>query len=80
MGNMGYCRFRNTKRDLNECLMTLHDEERLSGYEWRACYGMFKEFLNFCFEVGILEEDQDEVMERLEDYMIEEVEDHFEVE
>ena len=80
MANMSYCRFRNTKIDLNDCLTTLYDGERLSGDEWRACNGMFKEFLNFCFEVGILEENQDEVLERLADYMIEEVDDHFEVE
>lgn len=54
MPNMSYCRFTNTRSDLNECLDAICDNKMLSGFEVRAGINMFKEFLDFCQEHGII--------------------------
>ena len=54
MPNMGYCRFTNTRSDLNECLDAIRSDERLSGFEVRAGINMFKELLDFCRDYGIV--------------------------
>ena len=40
MGNMSYCRFENTSKDLEDCIQALHDFEEkcnnLSSYEVEA--------------------------------------------
>jgi hypothetical protein len=36
MGNMGYCRFQNTLRDLEDCDHALYSEEELSEEEIMA--------------------------------------------
>ena len=66
MANMSYCRFNNTKIDLDECLSVLEDEEKLSEDEFRKCKYMFKNFIDFLETQGIIEDD--EVWERLDDY------------
>ena len=53
MSNMSYCRFTNTRSDLNDCLDAICRDERLSGFEVRAGINMFKEFLDFCRDYGI---------------------------
>lgn len=57
MANMGYCRFRNTRTDLRECIETLQDREALSSEEFRACKRMFEEITDFLLEEGIIEDD-----------------------
>ena len=54
MPNMSYCRFTNTWSDLNGCLDAICNDERLSGLEVRAGINMFKEFLDFCRDHGII--------------------------
>ena len=54
MPNMGYCRFTNTRSDLNECLDAIRSDKRLSGFEVRAGINMFKELLDFCRDYGIV--------------------------
>lgn len=73
MANMSYCRFRNTRLDLNDCLQTLSDgdfdgEGGLSEEEHRACVKMFQYFIEFCVDNDIIEEDE-ELEERLEEFL-----------
>ena len=47
MSNMSYCRFINTRTDLNDCLDSLRHDERMSEMEVREGRNMFEEFLTF---------------------------------
>ena len=74
MANMSYCRFHNTRLDLEDCLDAINNEERLSEEEARAGRLLFDDFLSFCKERGIIEDfDQEEIdtmfsrLERKED-------------
>lgn len=74
MANMSYCRFRNTRIDLEDCLDALREEKRLSYEEARAGRNLFDDILSFCKEQGIIEDfDQGEIdtlfsrLERKED-------------
>ena len=67
MANMSYCRFRNTRKDLDDCLEALRDREELSYEEFSACRRMFKEFIDFCLDEGIIEDD--DVHEKLNDFL-----------
>jgi len=63
MANMSYCRFRNTKEDLYDCLDTLDYGEELSDEEFKACKKMFNSFLDFCERRALIEVDHDRVEE-----------------
>ena len=67
MSNMSYCRFRNTTMDLEDCLYAIECEEELSKGEFDACKRMFRKFINFCIDEGIIEEDG-EIDDRLEEF------------
>lgn len=74
MANMSYCRFHNTRLDLEDCIEALRNEERLSSDEARAGRHLFDDFLSFCVDQGIIEDfDQEEIdtmfsrLERKED-------------
>lgn len=56
MPNMSYCRFTNTRTDLNDCLDTIRRDERLSEMEVRAGRNMFVEFLTFCRDYDIIDD------------------------
>lgn len=53
--NMSYCRFYNTRDDLEECLDAIREEKRISEEEARAGRWMFDDFLDFCRENGIID-------------------------
>lgn len=55
MSNMSYCRFTNTRSDLNDCLDAIREDKRLSDVEAKAGRWMFDEFLSFCREYGIID-------------------------
>ena len=55
MPNMSYCRFTNTRNDLQDCLEAIRQDRRLSDFEASAGRWMFDEFLSFCREYGIIE-------------------------
>lgn len=55
MANMSYCRFYNTRDDLEECLDAIREEKRISEEEARAGRWMFDDFLDFCRENGIID-------------------------
>ena len=68
MANMSYCRFHNTKNDLDDCLEALRDGARLSQDEFRKCKQMFNNFIELLLDEGIIEDENGELEERLEDY------------
>lgn len=55
MANMSYCRFRNTRDYLNDCLDALRESKLLSKDEAKAGRWMFEEFLDFCRENCIID-------------------------
>ena len=65
MSNMSYCRFTNTRSDLNDCLDALRQDDRLSGMEVRAGRNMFVEFLTFCRDYAISETYDKQLIEDL---------------
>ena len=54
MSNMSYCRFRNTEIDLIDCLEALEESDVQSWEEYAAMKCMFRAFLEFCEERGIV--------------------------
>lgn len=61
MANMSYCRFRNTRLDVLDCLGVIGliqegDESKLSEDETNAGEDMFKSILSFCLDMGIIDE------------------------
>lgn len=56
MVNMSYCRFYNTRLALNECLEAIQNGENLSDAEMDACKQMFRTFIDFCYSVDIIDE------------------------
>lgn len=72
MANMSYCRFRNTKSDLRDCLEALRYGEELSKEEYLACKWMFEDIFSFFNEQGIIDSDDewfDEFEERFDDFL-----------
>lgn len=67
MPNMSYCRFTNTRADLNDCLDSLRRDERLSKMEIHAGRNMFKEFLTFCGDYDIISGYDGEMLDALFD-------------
>ena len=71
MANMSYCRFRNTKGDLSDCLNALIQGETMSEEEAYAGKRMFKEFLTFCRDYDIIDsyyaENVDDLFNELEE-------------
>lgn len=65
MSNMSYCRFTNTRTDLNDCLDSLRRDERLSEMEVRAGRNMFMEFLTFCRDYDIIDDYDGELVRDL---------------
>ena len=71
MANMSYCRFRNTRSDLGDCLEALNEKEELSRDEARAAKRMFKDMLNFCEEHDIIANYDEDAIESMIDRLIE---------
>lgn len=56
MASMSYCRFRNVRSDLAECLDALEEGDTLSEEEAGSGVRMFRQFLNFCMDNDIIGE------------------------
>lgn len=72
MANMSYCRFRNTRNDLRDCLEALSDEKELSKEEYKACKWMFEDIFNFFNKQGIIDSDDEwfgEFEDRFDDFL-----------
>ncbi|MBS6217342.1 MAG: hypothetical protein KH704_10530 [Clostridiales bacterium] len=67
MSNMSYCRFTNTRSDLNDCLDAIREDKRLSDVEAKAGRWMFDDFLSFCREYGIIDSYDEETLRDLFD-------------
>lgn len=65
MANMSYCRFHNTRLDMEDCLEALRDEKRLSPSEARAGRNLFDDFLSFCVDQGIIDGFDGETVESM---------------
>ena len=48
MGNMPYCRFRNTLMDMRECYHAMYEGEELEGEEAEA----WKDIIDLCAAIG----------------------------
>jgi ribosome assembly protein YihI (activator of Der GTPase) len=68
MANMSYCRFHNTKNDLDDCLDALRDGTTLSKDEFRKCKQMFGKFIDFLLDEGVIEDEDGELEERLDEF------------
>lgn len=68
MANMGYCRFHNTRADLEDCLEALNENRTLSNEEFKACKQMFGMFIDFLYDEDIIEDEDGELDERLEEF------------
>ncbi len=65
--NMSYCRFRNTAEALDECLEALREEDIENRDDRYAAKQMFRVFLRFCLEFGIIDEFDDDQLEQFID-------------
>ncbi|QST02810.1 hypothetical protein IMZ31_19870 (plasmid) [Pontibacillus sp. ALD_SL1] len=67
MANMSYCRFENTKRDVEDCLDAVRDGDIASQHELEKAKGMFEDILLFLQANGIIDDyDGDELHETLQ--------------
>ena len=71
MANMSYCRFTNTRSDMEDCLEALRDEKPLSDFEVRAGKAMFKDILEACQNYGIIDAFDGDEIDRLFDNLLE---------
>lgn len=65
MANMSYCRFQNTRQDLADCIDAINQGETLSIDERKAGKRMFQQFLALCMDENIIEEYDEEELNRL---------------
>ena len=63
MANMSYCRFRNTRLDMEDCLDALREGKRLSSDEARAGRWMIDEILSYCQDSGIIDSYDGQMLE-----------------
>jgi hypothetical protein len=75
MSNMSYCRFHNTRMDLNDCLEAIDNEQIESKSEVQSGKSMFYAFLEYCKDKGIIEEYDEDYVEDLFDNALMEEED-----
>ena len=66
MGNMSYCRFENTARDLRDCLQALENGELddLSSYEKDG----LQQILSDCETIFFMKEEIEEAINKEENY------------
>lgn len=78
MTNMSYCRFRNTRTDVNDCLTALEDEEINSEEEATAAYRMLKNVLQWARGCEVIESyDDEELKDAVHDAMTYDLKDAF---
>ncbi len=68
MVNMAYCRFRNTRLAMKECINALENRESILEEELEACKRMFTDIVNYLYDEGIEIDDDafSEFFERLD--------------
>lgn len=70
MANMSYCRFQNTRGDVQDCLNALCMEKPLSRDEANAGRWMFDDILSYCRENGIIDSYDGETLEAVFDGLV----------
>ena len=70
MANMSHCRFNNTNLDLLDCLAEIEyvEDRKLSFNEFKCCKELFRRFIDFCYNEGIIEDENGELDDRLEEF------------
>lgn len=60
MANMSYCRFHNTRLDMDDCIEALKraewDDEKISKEEIRCCKMMFDTIIGYLDDEGLIDE------------------------
>ena len=60
MANMSYCRFHNTRLDMDDCIEALKraewDGEKISKEEVRCCKMMFDTIIGYLDDEGLIDE------------------------
>lgn len=60
MANMSYCRFHNTRLDMDDCIEALKraewDNEKISKEEVRYCKMMFDTIIEYLDDEGLIDE------------------------
>ena len=60
MANMSYCRFHNTRMDMNDCIEALRriedGDEDISKEEAKYCIWMFDSITDYLYDEGLLED------------------------
>ena len=72
MANMSYCRFQNTRNDMEDCLDALREEKPLSRDEANAGRWMIDDILDYCRDNGIIDSYDGETLEAVFDGLVEE--------
>jgi len=64
MGNMSYCRFENTAKDMRDCIYAIEERDvyELSSYEVKA----LEEFLILAHEITSMEPEIERILEYYE--------------
>lgn len=75
MSNMSYCRFTNTRGDMEDCLEAIRNEKNLSDFEAQAGKNMFQDILEFCQEYGIIDTFDNDVLQEIFRHLQEQIED-----
>ena len=56
MANMSYCRWHNTRIDVNDCFESFWDGRELSEEEYRCAKWMIKDICEFLVDTGVIED------------------------
>ena len=67
MGNMSYCRYENTSKDLNDCVNALWHADTSEQLSSRWEYSGLKNLLECCKEIVGLEDKINEILENRDD-------------
>lgn len=75
MANMSYCRFQNTRLDMEDCLDALREEKPLSRDEANAGRWMIGDILAYCRDNGIIDSYDGQMLEAVFERLVKEDED-----
>ena len=72
MANMSYCRFQNTRLDMEDCLDALREEKPLSRDEANAGRWMIDDILGYCRDNGIIDSYDGEMLKAVFERLVKE--------
>lgn len=65
MANMGYCRFSNTKQDVDDCIEALENRDIKSSEERHKAKQMLITVLEFCRLECIIEDYEEDIIDEI---------------